>query len=174
MNDQRPFDEWQQMLIAELVAEYRRCVEAGEKVDREALLLRYPQVADALWPSLEKVDLRQRTSAPVVENVAKRGSRPELPAGQSLRSLETVAPRGMSDSAVVPSGPFPSLPVAFGRYRVEKLLGSGMMGAVSLARDTQLDRPVALKVPRLTGHEDSDVIARLQREARAGLDESRP
>src|SRR6218665_3963549 len=46
--------------------------------------------------------------------------------------------------------PFETLPVEFGRYRVEKLLGSGAMGAVYLARDSQLDRRVALKVPKLS------------------------
>jgi serine/threonine-protein kinase len=39
-----------------------------------------------------------------------------------------------------------------GRYRVESLIGRGGMGAVYLATDTQLDRPVAFKVlsPELT------------------------
>lgn len=58
------------------------------------------------------------------------------------------------------------LPAQFGRYRLEKLLGKGGMGAVYLAHDTQLDRRVALKVPRF-GPDDDAGCERFLREARA-------
>lgn len=64
-----------------------------------------------------------------------------------------------------------SLPEVFGRYRILRQIGQGGMGTVYLARDTQLERQVALKVPRFGSQEDIAVIKRFYREARmaAGL-----
>ncbi len=61
------------------------------------------------------------------------------------------------------------LPETFGRYRILRPLGEGGMGAVYLARDTQLDRLVALKVPRLGGDAKPAPgdLERFLREARA-------
>jgi serine/threonine protein kinase len=58
------------------------------------------------------------------------------------------------------------VPVEFGRYRLEKVLGEGAMGRVYLALDTQLNRSVALKVPRFA-NTDSQSLERFLREARA-------
>lgn len=60
-----------------------------------------------------------------------------------------------------------SLPETFGRYRIEKTLGEGGMGAVYLARDTQLDRQVALKTPKFNRMTDKRIVDRFYREARA-------
>ena len=61
----------------------------------------------------------------------------------------------------------PVLPQSFGRYRVVRLLGEGAMGAVFLARDRDLDRQVAIKVPKFDTSDGSEVIERFYREARA-------
>ena len=49
-----------------------------------------------------------------------------------------------------PAGPATKrdTPAAFGRYQVRNALGAGGFGAVYLCHDTQLDRPVAVKVLR--------------------------
>ncbi len=65
-----------------------------------------------------------------------------------------------------PPSPVAPLPERFGRYHLLRPLGRGGMGAVYLARDTELDRLVALKVPNLeTG--DPEAAERFTREAKA-------
>ena len=64
--------------------------------------------------------------------------------------------------------------VAAGRYRIERLLGRGGMASVYLARDAELDRPVALKVlaQHLAG--DHEFRRRFLREARLAARLSHP
>ena len=59
------------------------------------------------------------------------------------------------------------LPEQFGRYRIMRQLGQGGMGAVYLAHDTKLDRPVALKVPFFDPADGPQAVQRFEREARA-------
>src|SRR4051794_21584639 len=113
--------------------------------------------------------------------------RPSLPA-TCTPAPETMPPSG-EPATVAPvdgSSPLPEaagalrasavpapLPAQFGRYRLEKLLGKGGMGAVYLAHDTQLDRPVALKVPAF-GPDDGGLRERFFREARAAATLNHP
>ncbi|MEO1523833.1 MAG: protein kinase [Planctomycetota bacterium] len=67
-----------------------------------------------------------------------------------------------------------ALPVKLGRYEVSKLLGRGGMGSVYLARDEQLDRDVALKVPKADLKENDKARERFYREARAAAKITHP
>ena len=60
-----------------------------------------------------------------------------------------------------------AMPAEFGRYKIERSLGEGGMGAVYLAHDSQLDRKVALKTPKFARNSDSNLVSRFYREARS-------
>ena len=72
----------------------------------------------------------------------------------------------------MPTERFPQYPAEFGRYVVLKQLGAGGMGEVYLARDTSLDRKVALKIPRIKVGKEERLLKRFRREAKlaAALD----
>src|SRR5262249_58103944 len=59
------------------------------------------------------------------------------------------------------------LPCRFGRYLLQKRLGEGGMGTVYLARDTTLDRPVALKIAKGQDQDEAVMLERFRREAKA-------
>ncbi|MDG2012962.1 MAG: SUMF1/EgtB/PvdO family nonheme iron enzyme, partial [Pirellulaceae bacterium] len=67
-----------------------------------------------------------------------------------------------------------SLPETFGRYKIQKRLGAGAMGAVYLAKDTQLDRLVALKTPTFGGNKNEQMVERFYREARVAANLRNP
>src|SRR5262245_37079433 len=78
----------------------------------------------------------------------------------------SLTPLQRGQGAVATSGPA-RLTSQFGRYRILKRLGSGGMGAVYLAHDTQLDRQVALKVPHFRPEDGPESVERFYREARS-------
>jgi len=64
--------------------------------------------------------------------------------------------------------------VLSGRYKLEAKLGSGGMSTVYLAKDTTLDRPVAVKVMHREMSEQPDQLERFRQEARAVAKLSHP
>jgi uncharacterized delta-60 repeat protein len=76
--------------------------------------------------------------------------------------LERAWPRGQSTK-----GEDPPRPQTIGRFELIRALGEGGFGLVYLARDPQLHRMVALKVPRLSTLGNRKLQQRFVREARA-------
>lgn len=71
---------------------------------------------------------------------------------------EASTPDSSSDSA---------LGVALGHFTIERRIGAGAMGAVFLAHDERLHRPVALKVLSPSQTADPSTVLRFQHEAQA-------
>lgn len=91
------------------------------------------------------------------------------PGGPARETMAAADSTGAEPPGGAPPGT--DLPARIGRYEIRRLLGRGGMGAVYLAHDPELDRPVALKVPRLAG---PDAEERFLREARAAAAVTHP
>ena len=94
--------------------------------------------------------------------------------GHAAETQETMAPSGLSHSSSTFNRIFAELPVDFGRFRILKLLGHGAMGTVYLGFDPDLNKEVAIKIPKADLAQDPMLWERFQREARAVGDLNHP
>jgi hypothetical protein len=95
------------------------------------------------------------------------GDRPEF-AEEHLQHREHLENRENPDNATVYSCAVPlTAGVRLGSYEIIRPIGAGGMGEVYCARDTRLDRDVAVKILPADVSARPDAIARFEREARA-------
>jgi serine/threonine protein kinase len=92
---------------------------------------------------------------------------PTPPEGNPPGEQTGLLPGAEACTASCPGSRSEAIPAGFGRYRILRALGSGGMGSVYLAHDTQLDRDVALKVPHFGTKDSALHVERFYREARA-------
>jgi eukaryotic-like serine/threonine-protein kinase len=81
--------------------------------------------------------------------------------------LPSVAESVSVDAAIPTSAPALSLKTRLGPYEITAFLGAGGMGEVYRARDTRLDRSVAIKVLPAEFSDDRERLRRFEQEARA-------
>ncbi|MCS7470527.1 serine/threonine protein kinase [Stieleria sp. ICT_E10.1] len=147
-------------LSAELIlAEYEARRSAGLNVDLASYESRFPRQFARLKRLADELTESRRASS--------SDDQGEAPPGQA--SIDTSRIEQVRDTAVVPKNRqnVGDLPSEFGRYRIVRELGAGAMGKVYLAHDSQLDRQVALKTPGFAGVDDTSLVTRFYREARA-------
>ena len=135
--------------------------EYGVIVNGERVASRKLEVGDLILLGSRRVrvidgDAPPSSAPPSSSAPAAASAKPE-PAAR-VRESETSSPQSSPAGAALPQ---------VKGYRVERLLGRGGMGAVYLAVQESLGRPVALKVLAEKLAADGDFVRRFQSEARA-------
>lgn len=178
MSDQTPDADEQNLIVNQLIADFISRRNAGEQLSIEEFVAEHPEHTDELKRQFANDSALKAFKEPdktdVAETIVGSGNAGGISAEDA--TAQTVV--GGSDTSVTQShqqrntGSTTSIeiPENFGRYAIQKVLGQGAMGAVYLAKDTQLDRDVALKIPKFgdeNGVDDEELLARFYREARA-------
>lgn len=139
-----------------IIAEYRERLSGGEAIDDDAFVAAHPEYADAL------------------RSWIATSSRPDLPGlASAVESVHSTSYQPLSNQDTIPPDPgtrrrtVEPISEQFGRYRIIRCLGQGAMGAVYLAHDAQLDREVAIKIPKFSASDGPEMIQRFYREARS-------
>jgi eukaryotic-like serine/threonine-protein kinase len=182
--------------LDEILASFLRDAEAGKPADRQQLLARHPEFAADLTEFFGDLDRVDRLTEPlrsirhaVADALASSDTVDEKPAAglptpkpQKVRCPTCHNPIQLakeSDDVLCPGcGSSFRLREAnqtnttsgmktMGKFQLLERLGLGSFGAVWKARDTELDRIVALKIPHSGLLTEKEELERFQREARA-------
>lgn len=146
-------------LAARLVAgEYQIRHGRGERIEPADLIQRFPQWAKEIGARLGALARPQVSQTEMLGSQAQKASSLD-PNLQTSNWMGSDAEPLLGTSAVETDRPSATVHTVFGRYVVERMLGEGSQGTVYLAKDTQLGRQVAIKVPHqrpVTSQKEAD------------------
>lgn len=146
--------------VADHVADCSRCDEVLARLDEES-------ATDSFVASLQSCSLNVTGESDVSSAVVEVARRAGRATSSSLSNL-SLDP-GKKYARRLNDGP-----VLIGRFELESELGVGSFGYVFRARDTELDRTVALKVQRAGSIASDEDIERFLREARSAAQLTHP
>jgi hypothetical protein len=180
MQPELPISESRSELDA-VLADVMRRIGAGEPVDEESLIAAHPELGDELRDYFSHAGAIDRVAAGVTTRNASAGtpsSALEVRCPNCHAPMEVAVDTALTDLTCPCCGSHfslinqskttwmaPSL-TRLGRFELVERVGVGGFGSVWKARDKELDRTVAIKIPRaggMTGEEQEKFF----REARA-------
>lgn len=130
--------------IVRALQEFQAAIDAGNPIDRSAMLARYPLIQDELSACLDGLELMRLSP---VDSSTGTKSDAKTSAQEPLRQVTPAA--------------------TLGDFRIEREIGKGGMGVVYEAEQLSVGRKVALKVLPYAAMLDKRQVARFQNEARA-------
>jgi len=169
--------------VDEAFAAYLRSCDAGEVGSREDFLAQFPEIAEELRELMDAADIiDQMTSSQLGSD--ESAFEPDDALGQAepvaVPGADTIIGQGFphddpeADPAATlpmanrPKGDSgPTLPYDLGDYLLLEVLGRGGMGVVYLAKQSELDRHVAVKMIRSGILADEGEVKRFYTEAQA-------
>ncbi|MAD80708.1 MAG: hypothetical protein CMJ50_07690, partial [Planctomycetaceae bacterium] len=170
-----------QQRLDEILADLMRSIDAGEAIDRDAWLVRHPEFAAELQKFFAKNERVEKLVRPL-RQAAANALYVRCPHCHNPIELLDQAPlSGIScpscgsSFSLVGNNTLSHDPStkSFGHFELLDQVGIGQFGSVWKARDTKLDRTVAIKIPR-NGRMDSTQTEMFLRDARAAAQLKHP
>ncbi|MEZ6089010.1 MAG: serine/threonine-protein kinase [Pirellulaceae bacterium] len=152
--------------VDEAFVAYLKALDAGGDDSREEFVQRFPELRSQLSELLDAADLIEQLAGGTSRDLKRdpgANTRGVAATGIAMDDLDATLPV----TPVPGEDAGPKLPFEMGDYVLERVLGRGGMGVVYLARQKNLDRPVAVKMIRSGMLAGSDEIKRFSAEAKA-------
>ena len=162
-----PDQLWGEFFGRLLAIEIELIARSGEWPDLVVYLEEFPQYAGHIKAAFAELQQWAATTNAVGDEIKSAVIPIERDTAHHSLDETVVWSDGSAHESASEPAPIAGLPTQIGRYRIVRELGKGGMGTVVLARDTVLDRDLALKLPRFDPEDGNEPIERFYREARA-------